>query len=359
MNIRIEDMEVAEVDPVSWKIRVGPLHSPLTKSLQYNAKMLSPVPLSSDGSGLFAVPKQGDLCTVLIRGTEAFILGFRPAGNFFTTGYGGARNKVGLEEGDVSLISRIGLIFKSSIRGSFHFIADTWSRLMISRSNKEIRGWFSNLRWRQKGGRVEWTESQYISVKTDKFEDDINDDSREQDPALPLPTSTLNPEPIYANKEINKFGYANAMVSRELRGGAEEAGELPNRIHKKEEMLDNGTEVVETISGPNGTIKITMLQSNDKYRLEFLRAEGPPIPYCVLRIGEDSVILAHSGEIRLGGQGEEQQLVTKKFVEEIFENHKHMGNNGAPTSTPLNNWQITNPVLRDDNNHFTKDTVAE
>lgn len=359
MDIRIEDMEVAEVDLSGWKIRVGPISSPKTKALQYNAKLLSPVPQGDDGSGMFPAPKVGDLCTVLIRGTEAFILGFRPAGNFYTTGYSGANRKIGMEEGDLLWMNRIGMVFKASMRGSFHWITSSWSKIMIGRTNQELRGWFRNVLWRMRGGKIEWNEDRYLSVRSDKFEEDINDDSSEDSPRAPIAGTPGNPLPTYANKEIQKFGFDSALSSRELRGGAEEPGDMPNRIHKREEQLSNGTEVVETIQGPNGTVKLTMLQSGDKYRLEFLPAEGPPLPYCVVRITEEGMNIAHNGYISIGGQGQEQQLVTKQFVEDIFVNHTHLGNNGAPTSAPLNVSDIVDPELRDSENHFTKDTKAE
>jgi hypothetical protein len=391
-DVRIEEMEIVSINPTNWKIRVGILGAASMAEYQYTAVLLSPIPQGEDGSGLFAVPKIGDSCTVLLSTTGgrtvAYILGFRAYPNQATGGSGGVEPKTGLEQGDTLLMNRIGMIFKMGIRGGFHFIADSWAKLMIGVTNQEIRGWFRNAYFRARGGRVEWetsreTEaSQYMSVITDKFEHDRNSDARVAEAVAPIATLPGGETPVYANKEIRKVGSWGENVpfsTRELRAGARISGDLPNRLHKTEEVIPDGPEKRTMLSGPNGSMVFTYLDEEAKFKGEIYNettaASGLSSPYCTFLVNPYSlsvshtgdmsvhcggdVLMAASGAVTIGGDGEEQQLVTKTFVEEIYMMHNHMGNNGAPTSMPLNNAEIVEPASRDEDNHFTKDTTAE
>lgn len=384
--MRIEEMEIAAVDTIAWRIRVGPLNSPQTKELQYNARLLSPIPQGEDGSGLFAVPKVGDSCTVMLytegKRTDAYILGYRSYPNQNTGGAGGVEYKEGMEQGDIVLVNRIGMLFKSSIRGGFHWVVDSWAKLMIGMTNQELRGWFRNLYMRTRGGRVEWeTEkenetSQYLSVVGDKFELDTNSDARVAEPYLPAPLQAGFAAPVYANKEITKIGTWSASApfkQVEIRAGAKNSGELPNRRHISKYVVPDGPEVHHLYSGVLGVVEMKVLDGEEKLRLDILGGGGTPHFSLIITgdtmhmvntgditVSTDGIVnIEAAGSIRLGGDGEEQQLVTKKFVEDIFMTHTHIGNNGAPTSVPLNIAEIVNPASRDAANHFTKDTVAE
>jgi hypothetical protein len=63
--------------------------------------------------------------------------------------------------------------------------------------------------------------------------------------------------------------------------------------------------------------------------------------------------------IKLGGQGKEQQLVTKNWIEQIFKNHIHSnGNQGAPTGT-LIGPAIVPTSVDSSSGHLTQTVRAE
>ena len=62
--------------------------------------------------------------------------------------------------------------------------------------------------------------------------------------------------------------------------------------------------------------------------------------------------------IKLGGTGNEQRLVTKAFVNQVFKSHVHSnGNQGSPTGTPM--IPIPDPNTDSPNGPFTFTTMAE
>ena len=363
----IQEMEIASIDTASWMFYVCKPGRQNNPEYFIPAKYLNPVPVGKDGSGLFAPPEVGDTCTVLItEQQQAYILGYNVGVNRITGGTGGMAFKEGLQTGDLLHINKIGMIIKSSIMGAFHFIVDSWARLMIGRTNQEIRGFFRNIYWRARGGRIEWetsTEqdvSQYLAVYSDKFEEEGNSDARGE-PQVPLPVYADEETPVYANKVIEKVGaWSEGLKITDIRGGAVDAGVIPPRRHIYKHMVPDGAELDIMYSGLAGGMSVKVLEGDDAINIV---ADD----YFTLSIGTGGVTMYSTGDMNLvvegnmvlGGEGEEQQLVTKKFVEEIFANHTHMGNSGAPTGVPLNAGSITDPVSRDSNNHFTKDMVAE
>lgn len=352
-NTRILDMQIASVDPKAWRFKVAPVGMIGSPERHVAAKLLSSTPVGRDGSGMFAVPSIGDPCAVMMVGSRAYILGFYMYHG--ESGSGGLLPKSGMEEGDIALLSHVGTMIKISMRGGLHLIADSWSRLMLGLTNQEIRGWFRNAYIRMRGGRIDWETSKedgsarYTSVIADRFEHDLDYDGRSE----PTASSTGND---YVNKVIHKVGAGPALDVIDRRGGAVVGDTLPTRRHVEEYMVTEGPEVRSVYSNDAGRVVVTVLDvGDDKYRLEFSSGE---VPYCTIRVTENDLTISHTGDIFVGGEGQEQQLATRAFVEDIFFTHTHLDSNLAPTSGP-NNVTLTLPESRDSSNHLTYGTKVE
>jgi len=376
MDIRVEEMEICAVDLRSWNIKVCKPGMASLPEEHYAASLLSSAPIGKDGKGMYAVPTVGDKCTVLVsteRGhSKAYILGFSAP---VTMGRGGTAGleRGHLQEGDFHMTNSIGVVIKSTITGGLHLLSDGWSKLFLSKFAQSIEGMFRNIYLRVWGGRIEWTSlkeertSQYLSVIQDKWEDESNFDARFPEPIAPTPAYVGQPIPVYANKEITKigsYGAAEPFKSVEIRAGAVAAGELPSQFIK-EEYIASGCMYRKSIWNVNdGMVLEVIPEGEDKLSLGLVNINTGSY-YFTLYANENRLLLNHTGDltiavdgaINVGGAGQEQQLVTRKFVEDIFVTHQHMGNNGAPTSPPLQT--PTYPAARSNANHMTFDTKAE
>lgn len=365
-KIRFEEMQIASINARTWRFYVGPIGRYTLPEYQHEAIYISNSPVSIDGTGSFTLPSIGDHCLVLYKNSRAYIIGFTSAKSQEHGGYGGILTKDVLEEGDNIRVSRTGGMFYESIRGGWHWMVDTWSKVMLGQVNQELRAWFRNLYIRSRGGHVQWetvkgTESsQYISSITDKFELDKNNDFREPQAKVPEPMEEGQPTPIYANKVITRIGaWDDALRTVEIRAGATDPGTLPNRSMFAQDMIPSGADRHVVYSGVNGSLEYAILDI-DGVGLRI------STPYSVITLRDSELTLSHtgnmilnpSGALYLGGTGEEQQLVTRSWVYENYVTHTHMGN-GAATGPPLNVGELFDSADRDTGNFFTYDTKAE
>lgn len=352
---KIQEMRIAKVDPRAWKFMVGPTIGYNVFDRQIPATFVSGTPLSLDGTGMHALPRVGDPCLVLIKENgDAYILGYFMYSNTRYGGCGGVLPKEGMEPGAINWTTGTGGFFRTVLNGSWHWGVDIWSKLYLGMFNQEIRGWFRNVGFRVKGGHFFWEsnkdgETKYTSSITRSFEDDINNDMLDDVPRAPVAVEENGVVPEYVDKVIRKIAHKDKpFVIDEIR--------TADKVFKKQHLVPAGADLDIELKAPGRTVTIKVLDNN---YVSISCASGESEAFCTLGITEDSITIGHTGEILLGGEGEEQQLVTKKFVEDIFMTHTHLGNNGAPTSAPLNVGEILIPVSRAGFNHFTLDTKAE
>lgn len=116
------------------------------------------------------------------------------------------------------------------------------------------------------------------------------------------------------------------------------------KVHMEAGAPDKSTDV---LLDPGGSVPISIVVNKDK---------------CEITVGADGTITLKTTDganILLGGQGKEQQLVTKKWVEQVYKSHVHLnGNNGAPTGKIL----VDNTIdvgADSKTGHFTFTTKAE
>ena len=89
-------------------------------------------------------------------------------------------------------------------------------------------------------------------------------------------------------------------------------------------LASGTTKTTDLVLEPGGDIPVSIVVNKDK---------------CMITVGADGTVTLKTTDganILLGGQGKEQQLVTKSFVEQVYMKHMHSnGNQGAPTGTPI------------------------
>lgn len=121
-----------------------------------------------------------------------------------------------------------------------------------------------------------------------------------------------------------------------------------NTSGKTRLSLQSGTDkTTEMVLEPGGDIPVSIVVNKDK---------------CMITVGADGTVTLKTTDganILLGGQGKEQQLVTKSWVDLVFKNHIHPTTSpGAPTLVPTPD--LTLPSQADNvTGHFTYTTKAE
>ncbi len=353
----IEEMRIAAVDPSSWRFRVG---YPADYNIRnFDAMYVSGTSISEEGAGMIALPNVGDPCLVLIKpGGYKYILGYFRYPNTVTKGNGGSLGQSGIDPSCISWTTRVGGFFRATLSGTWHWGVNSWAKLYLGAYNQELRSWFRNVYIRMKGGKLYWEQdkdgnSKYTSSFTKGFEYDINDDSQLDAYKAPVAPNIETPVPAYQDKVIKKINHTGkAFVIDEVR--------TSDKSYKKQHLVPEGADLDIELKDTGRTVTLKVLDDNYlSITCASVVPEGPPEVFCTLTITEDNITVAHTGELLLGGAGEEQQLVTKSFVTEIFNTHQHVGNNGAPTGFPLNVGSIVDPTSRSSSAHFTKDVKGE
>lgn len=119
---------------------------------------------------------------------------------------------------------------------------------------------------------------------------------------------------------------------------------------------DDGT-LHSTLSNANGNVVDTMVDTKGTtaYRITV----NGKTAISISQSGDVQITTPDGAAIKFGGQGNEQALATKSFVEQIYKQHTHTnGNAGGPTGPPLT--PVIPPVTKDDSsNAFTFTTQAE
>ncbi len=369
-TIQIVEMEIVSVD--AQGIFAAPLDSPTDiTAFWHRVKPLSSFPVGEGGGGMHANPTVGDKCTVMIvnmgNQAQAYILGYQTLKDVSTRGYGGAARKDHMLEGDVYWLSKVGMSIWMSVTGAIHIMADAWSRVSFSMVNQEVRGWFRNAHILMKGGKISWTSNRV--TKASLYERVINDkeeSSADYDADTPFPFVPVTSGTIYANKQIERIGFIGSGLPfkrTEIRGGATLAGELPPSVQVENVLTPGGAEYEHTFSGIMGFSAIKVFESESLVKI-LAQNNGFSCDINITAAGiriqhTGDTTIAASGNVFIGGEGNEQPLATREFVESIHKMHTHMDSNGGITGQPLNNAEIFDPVERDVANHFTYTTKVE
>jgi len=328
------------------------------------ARLLNPIP-TEDGGGVKSAPviPRDSQCLVLKDGYRYYILGFlQPKG---IVAGGASKPSLPIGTGETFLThstrSKVGII----TNGSIVLLAQRWAQAVINPISKQFTAFFKNIRLNLWSAIVEYmydsdANGGTFTIAATKYpQTPINDPAGKNTSDTPdrfvLKAGRLDDEHIIeleitqkfdgpgetnAHKSLTKIGThkregsANYFSHDSSRGkvGAETKLLLEatddSKLHMKfkKESVNKNIDVIYDVAGDTA---LTM-QVNDASK------SGKGAMIIILHDGTVKIQTSDNAKINLGGQGFEQPIVTKTWVDNFFAHHMHTnGNQGTPTGPPI------------------------
>jgi len=290
-----------------------------------------------DGSGLKASPvaPENSQCLILKCGNNHYIMGFlSPHG---IVAHGDIKPVRAVNPGDVlithSTPSKVGILAE----GSIVMEAGKWASMVINPVTQQITSWFRNFR------------HNFFSMVIDYF---AREDSKKATltmklakwvPSLGLPL--LPPDgssPVTPDHFTLRAGSLDDDHIIELLISQKYLGTVPSHTSTTQiGRQQDGTFLAHDVhTGPSGNTNDFSLRAKDDGSLAFQLSNSSGHPFTKITIdpqGNVTIKTEVGQSIKLGGTGNEQQLVTKAFIDQYYMHHTHLnGNQGAPTGPPMN-----------------------
>lgn len=365
---------VSSYDETTGKYYVWPHGSSHDYKKGFPAVLLSSSPFG-EGAGMKGVPEQpiGTPCLLFQYGTIYYILGF-------TSTRGPVVNDSALpvrptEKGEMITHHTSGSNTGFTANGSwFGWVSDVVN-LVLNPKSQQMTMFAKNLFLNLYTGFISYLYD--IANKTGVFTLQIQKE---------LDISPQNPSEIIKDKVILRIGSMESddhIVEFKATQNYDLTKEADFTFEGKLGQQVDGTFIdvhmhkgivtpeldYQLTSNVDGTTKLNLTSGTDK-TTELILEPGKDTPVklivnkdkCEITIGaagDVKIKTIDDARIMLGGQGKEQQLVTKKWVEQVFKTHVHLnGNNGAPTGKIL----VDNTIdvgADSQTGHFTFTTRAE
>lgn len=337
------------------------------------ARLLSPTPFV-DGGGLKSVPLDPIDSPVLLynAGTVWVIIGFlTPMGavlndtHFVTRPTGPGESFMTHNTG-----SRLGF----TNNGSILSWASIWMNQVLNPIKQQFTAYFKSMFINWYGGFVDYTydDEKHTSTFTLQVKKDVDlaaiTPGSVQKDRVTVTTGALDDGAHIAEIEvIQNFDVSKTShFTSTLQLGKQDDGTWLN-VHTTD-IDDNSTFDLNSDTTGKSVIILQGMDQTQSIITTLDPTGGTPISIVVdqnkasLTVdssGNITVFAAQGANIKIGGKGFEQPLVTKAFVEQVYAQHVHSnGNQGAPTGPPLSP-PVVDPGTPSNTGPYTSTTLAE
>ena len=340
----------------------------------YPAQLLSPIPVS-DGGGTKAVPAipVDTPCLIHKVGNYYYILGFlTPQG---AVSHDDPLPTRSIEAGESYNKHHTGSLYGVNKKGAFSSWVASFVNFVLDPVAEQFTAMFKNMVIHWYAGMVQYKFDSKKNTSTLQLFLNKEFDSSMAD-GTKLPRDMIAVSAGYTGEDEHMI---DAVIRQDIQPTYEADYEATAKIGKQTDGTFLALESKKGITGAQVThsikanvdgsfealiknkidanaVKLTI--ASDTPNVELDVADGKAI-VTIDNLGNVTIKTADGANIKLGGQGKEQQLVTKTWVEQVFANHIHPnGNQGAPTAPPNPNNTID--IGTDSaSGHFTYTTKAE
>jgi hypothetical protein len=360
---------ISKIDEHRYKVqRVSNSINTLEATLYREATVLSPMPTIRGAGFKAAMPAVIDnqYCIIAEDGLNWYIIGFVPVASSMSVST--TRNTPNNEAGGFVLGTADGTRVQAYEDGSLSIFTSAYSQLVLDPRSESIFAQF-------KAGVFKWWTGSF-SVKPGAIKVYF---AKDQDKtALPIYKTQLPPDNFVL--DVGKLNGSTATIAWTL-SERYTAIDNPDYTIKGSIGVNNGNALELSTASTSlnaegkfawledGSLNYSSKSTGASKEIKVILGTSDPAVTFDIGPGKCTITIDSQGNVKfkttdganifLGGQGKEQQLVTKSWVDQVYKTHIHPTTSpGSPTLVPTPD--LTRPSSSDNPaGHFTFTTKAE